>query len=179
MNKITSILLTGMVAIFFTISSAFAADTMMGEKSATIRYATNIIGAAVSNMQGEKLGKIIDLTIDRDRITFAVLAHGGIMGFGEKIIPIPINALTFKGDKTVIIDISEDKLAKAPSFEKSRRPDFSNRQWSEDTYRFYGAQPFWKEGSTEPTMGEEENPVKERLKEKMQQMYDEKMKPRN
>jgi len=167
-----------MVALVFALSSAFAADTMTGKKSTTIRYATHIIGAAVSNTQGEKLGKIIDLTIDLDRITFALLAHGGILGIGEKIIPIPISSLTFKGDKTVIIDISEDKLAKAPSFEKSRKPDFSNRQWTEDTYRFYGAQPLWKESGTESTMGED-NTIKEHLKEKMQQMYDEKIKPKN
>jgi len=178
MNKTTSMLLTSMVTIVFALRSAFAADILTGENSTKIRYATNIIGAAVSNLQGEKLGKIIDLTIDQNRITFAVLSHGGIFGIGEKIIPIPINALMFKGDKTVLIDISENKLAKAPSYEKSRRPDFSNRQWAEDTYRFYGAQPFWKEGSTEPTM-KEDNFLKEHQKEKMQQMYEEKMKPKN
>ena len=178
MNKIASMLLTGMVASVFTVSSAFAADILTGENSTKIRYATNIIGAAVSNLQGEKLGKIIDLTIDHNRVTFAVLSHGGIFGIGEKIIPIPINALIFKGDKTVLVDISENKLAKAPSYEKSKMPDFSNRQWTEDTYRFYGAQPFWKEGGTEPAM-KEDNLVEEHLKEKMQQMYDEKMKSKN
>jgi sporulation protein YlmC with PRC-barrel domain len=178
MKKITSILATGMIASVFILSSALTAGTMTGESGVTIRYATNIIGAEVSNMQGEKLGKIIDLTIEQNRITFAVLSHGGILGIGEKITPIPIDALTFKGEKTVLVNISKNKLAKAPTFERSQRPDFSNRQWTEDTYRFYGAQPFWKEGSTEPVM-KEDHLMKEHLKEKMQEMYDEKMKPKN
>lgn len=185
MKKITTIILISMIALVFVLSSAYATDMMMTESSTTIHYATNIIGATVNNLQGEKLGKIIDLTIDQNRITFAVLSHGGIVGVGEKLIPVPISALSFKYEKTVLLDISKNKLLTAPSFEKSQRPDFSNRQWTEDTYRFYGAQPYWKEGSmehmkdrTEPMM-EKETSMKEQMKEKMQQMYDDKMKPKH
>jgi hypothetical protein len=177
MKKITTIILICMIALVVVLSSAYATEMMMTERSTTIHYATNIIGATVNNLQGEKLGKIIDLTIDQNRITFAVLSHGGIVGVGEKLIPVPISALSIKDEKTVLLDISKNKLLTAPSFEKSQRPDFSNRQWTEDTYRFYGAQPYWKEGSTEHMM-EKETPMKEQMKEKMQQMHDDKMKPK-
>jgi len=177
MKKITTIILISMIALVVVLSSAYATEMMMTERSTTIHYATNIIGATVNNLQGEKLGKIIDLTIDQNRITFAVLSHGGIVGVGEKLIPVPISALSIKDEKTVLLDISKNKLLTAPSFEKSQRPDFANRQWTEDTYRFYGAQPYWKEGSAEHMM-EKETPMKEQMKEKMQQMHDDKMKPK-
>ena len=177
MKKITTGILISMIALVVVLSSAYATEMVMTERSTTIHYATNIIGATVNNLQGEKLGKIIDLTIDQNRITFAVLSHGGIVGVGEKLIPVPISALSIKDEKTVLLDISKNKLLTAPSFEKSQRPDFANRQWTEDTYRFYGAQPYWKEGSTEHM--EKETPMKEQMKEKMQQMYDDKMKPKN
>jgi sporulation protein YlmC with PRC-barrel domain len=177
MKKITTIILISMIALVVVLSSAYATDMMMTERSTTIHYATNIIGATVSNLQGERLGKIIDLTIDQNRITFAVLSHGGMLGVGEKLIPVPISALSIKDEKTVLLDISKNKLLTAPSFERSQRPDFSNRQWSEDTYRFYGVQPFWKESGMEKMM-EKETPMKEQMKEKMQQMHDEKMKPK-
>jgi len=149
MRKITTTILINIVALVLVLSGAYAAETMMSERSTTINYATNLIGATVSNLQGENLGKIIDLTIDQNRITFAVISHGGMLGVGEKLIPIPMSALSIKDEKTVLLDISKDKLLTAPSFVRSKRPDFSNRQWTEDTYRFYGVQPFWKEGGME------------------------------
>ncbi|MBI5097990.1 MAG: PRC-barrel domain-containing protein [Nitrospirae bacterium] len=153
MRKLSTIIAINMIALVLVLSGAFAAEMMMTEKSATIHYATNLIGATVNNLQGETLGKIIDLTIDQNRITFAVLSHGGVLGVGEKLIPVPMSALSIKDEKTVLLDISKDKLATAPNFERSKRPDFSNRQWTEDTYRFYGLQPFWKESGMEHMMG--------------------------
>lgn len=148
MRKVTTIILINMVALVLVLSGAYAAE-MMSEKITTINYATNLIGATVSNLEGETLGKIIDLTIDKNRITFAVISHGGMLGVGEKLIPVPMSALSIKGEKTVLLDISKNKFLTAPSFIRSKRPDFANRQWTEDTYRFYGVQPFWKEGGME------------------------------
>ena len=148
MIKLTAIILINMVALSLILSGAFADEAMMPEKSATMQYATNLIGSKVNNYQGETLGKIIDLTIDQNRITFAVLSHGGVLGIGEKLIPVPISALSIKDEKTVLLDISKDKFLTAPIFERYKRSDFSNRQWT-DTYKFYGVQPLWTESGME------------------------------
>ena len=147
MRKLATIIVINMIALVLVLTGAFAADMMMSERSATTQWASNLIGTTVKNLQGETLGKITDLTISKDRVTFAIISHGGALEIGDKLIPVPMNALSIKDDKTVSLDISKDKLATAPNFEKNSKkwPDFSNRQYAEDTCRFYGVQPYWKE----------------------------------
>ena len=147
MRKLATIIVINMIALVLVLTGAFAADMMMSERSATTQWASNLIGTTVKNLQGETLGKITDLTISKDRVTFAIISHGGVLGIGDKLIPVPMNAVTITDNKNATLDISKDKLATAPNYEKNSKkwPDFSNRQYSEDVCRFYGVQPYWKE----------------------------------
>ena len=147
MRKLATIIVINMIALGLVLTGAFAADTMTDKRSATTQWASNLIGTTVKNLQGETLGKITDLTISKDRVTFAIISHGGALEIGDKLIPVPMNALTITDNKNATLDISKDKLATAPNFEKNSKkwPDFSNRQYAEDTCRFYGVQPYWKE----------------------------------
>jgi len=158
MRKITTIIAINMIALALVITGAFAAD-MMSDRSTTTQWASNLIGTTVKNLQGETLGKITDLTISNDRVTFAVISHGGVLGIGDKLIPVPINALRIADDKNAILDISKDKFASAPNYEKSAKqyPDFSNRQWTADTYRFYGVHPYWEEKGMDKTLEKEKS----------------------
>ena len=145
MRKLTTIIALNMIALVLVFTGVFAAD-MVAERSATTQWASNLIGSTVKNLQGETLGQITDLTISKDRVTFAVVSHGGVLGIGDKLIPVPINALLITDNKNAVLDINKEKFATAPNFEKNAKkyPDFSNRQYTEDTYRFYGVQPYWK-----------------------------------
>ncbi len=146
MRKLTTIIAINMFSLVLVLTGVFAADTMTSERSATTQWASNLIGTTVKNLQGETLGKITDLTLSNDRVTFAIISHGGVLGIGDKLIPVPMNALTITDNKNATLDISKDKLATAPNYEKNSKkwPDFSNRQYSEDVCRFYGVQPYWK-----------------------------------
>ncbi|MBI5057850.1 MAG: PRC-barrel domain-containing protein [Nitrospirae bacterium] len=159
MRKLKTIIVINMIVLGLVLTGAFAADMMRSERSATTQWASNLIGTTVKNLQGDNLGKITDLTISDNRVTFAVISHGGVLGIGDKLIPVPINALTIVDNKNAVLDISKEKLATAPNFEKNAKkyPDFSSREYTEDTYRFYGVQPFWKEGSMEHMMEKEKS----------------------
>ena len=154
MRKLTTILVINMIALVLVFTGVFAAD-MTRERSSTTQWASNLIGSTVENLQGETLGKITVLTISDNRVTFAVIS----MGAGDRLTPVPINALTIADNKKVVLNITKDKLATAPSYEKDSKkwPDFSNRQWTEETYKFYGVQPFWKEGGMEKMMEKEKS----------------------
>ena len=137
MRKPATILIINMIALGLVLTGAFAAD-MTRERSSTTQWASNLIGTTVENLQGEPLVKITDLTISDNRVTFAVISHGGVLGIGDRLIPVPMNALTISNNKNAVLNISKDKFATAPSYEKDSKkwPDFSNRQWTEDTYKF-------------------------------------------
>jgi sporulation protein YlmC with PRC-barrel domain len=144
MKRIIVMLAISIVALTLAVSGAYAGE--MKSTSSDIMKGSKLIGAAVENNQGEKLGKISDLVYDarENRLTFAILSHGGVLGVGDKLIPVPISALTFRSEDTAVLDITKEKLATAPSFEKSKWPDMANRQWIDDTHRYFGVSPKWE-----------------------------------
>ena len=146
-----------MIALGLVLTSAFAADMMTSERSATTQWASNLIGTTVKNLQGETLGAITDLTISNNIVTFAVISPGGALTIGDKLIPVPMNALKITDNKNATLDISKEKLATAPNYEKNSKkwPDFSNRKYAEDTYRFYGVELYWKANDMEHMKGKE------------------------
>lgn len=170
MKKTTFVISAVVMALLLAVPATYAVEHMMGSMGAATHRASNLIGSSVINQQGENLGKISDLVIDsqNDRVTYVILSESRMLGLSGKLIPVPVNALTIKDEKTAVINISKQKLATAPSFEKGNWPDMTNRQWSEDTHRFYGVQPGWKERGMEK-MKEEGKSMKEGAMEKMEE----------
>ncbi len=56
---------------------------------------TSLCAQTVIDEAGEVLGSIVDLLLDleRGRIAYAVVASGGFMGLGERLVAVPWNAL--------------------------------------------------------------------------------------
>jgi sporulation protein YlmC with PRC-barrel domain len=147
MKKVITII--SVLMLMFAFTAAYAGGEKaheMKEMSGTSVRASEIIGSDVENRQGEDLGEISDLAIDPQsgRVAFAILSSGGILGIGDKQIPVPMKALSFREDK-VVINISKEKLEKAPSFEKDKWPDITDRTRYEKTYQYFGVRPHWEE----------------------------------
>jgi sporulation protein YlmC with PRC-barrel domain len=98
----------------------------------------------VKGQQGEELGRVQDLVVDpRGYVSFAVISHGGFLGWGEKLVAIPFSALKFdRTGRSVVVDASKEKFDTAPAFRVS---DLSNEKWAADDYRFFGQRPYWTE----------------------------------
>jgi sporulation protein YlmC with PRC-barrel domain len=109
--------------------------------------AAKIIGNRVVNTEGEQLGNIKDLMIDPEdaQIAYAVLSFGGFLGLGDKLFAIPLEALTFSEDHTVILNVDREVLKNAPGFDKDRWPDSAQYEagWLLDIYEYYGYSPYW------------------------------------
>jgi sporulation protein YlmC with PRC-barrel domain len=105
---------------------------------------SELTGTPVKNLYGDYLGKIRDFVIDHEgRIAFAIIAHGGFLGMGEKSVAVPFRTLTYgQKEKNFILDVSKERLAAAPTFDRYAL----SRTWAEDAYRFFGLQPYWTEG---------------------------------
>jgi len=122
-------------------------------------FAVNdIMDVHVKNLQGDVLGRIVDLIVDSEgKIALAVLSHGGFLGINVKETAVPFGALKYDPNaKQLILDISKEKLAAAPAFTMS---ELSNQREAEDIYRYFGEQPYWSEdgellrGVNEPLEG--------------------------
>ena len=95
------------------------------EETVNLMRAHDIRDIKARNPEGERLGDISDIVIDRDsgRIAYAVLSYGGILGFGEKHFAIPWEAVrTRSGEKVAVVDVDKRALDNAPGFSRDRMP---------------------------------------------------------
>lgn len=93
--------------------------------------ATMVCGAAVSGRDGAPLGTIRDVMFDSEGggIGYAVLAHGGVMGVGEKLFAVPWEELRALDDGSFEADASAEDLAAAQGIDKDAWPASAPADW--------------------------------------------------
>jgi len=87
--------------------------------------ASKLIGSPVRNTKAEELGKIENIAIDANTgaVAYAVMSHGGFLGLGEKLIPVPWSQLRRTSDGEVfVLDIDKKVLDKITGFDKDNWP---------------------------------------------------------
>jgi sporulation protein YlmC with PRC-barrel domain len=81
--------------------------------------ASKVKGTSIYNRNGEKLGHVEDIVLDKmsNEILFAVLGSGGILGAGEKYFPVPWSVLDYDTEKDAyVVPFGEAELKKAPTY---------------------------------------------------------------
>ena len=102
---------------------------------------SEMLKSVVENRSKEKLGKIEDFMVGVDgRLKYAILSHGGFLGIGDVLIPVPYKALMTGDEKgTAVLDIDKPTLEKALNFENKTWPDFTSAEWEEKIDRYFAA----------------------------------------
>jgi len=101
-----------------------------------------IEGTVVRRHNGEKIGKIERLMIDKvsGTIAYAVMSFGGLFGLGDSHYAIPWSLLKYNRSLDAYeSDIPDEQLA-TQSFENI---DFGNLADEEALHRHYGVGPYW------------------------------------
>jgi sporulation protein YlmC with PRC-barrel domain len=103
--------------------------------------AEKVIGTSVYNANGDDLGSIHDLMIDKrgGRVAYAVMSFGGFLGIGEKYHPLPWHVLTY--DETqggYNVGLSTEQLRDAPSYSERELSTFGNQADDERVNGYYG-----------------------------------------
>lgn len=84
---------------------------------ATGYRASQIVGSDVFNGAGETVGKVDDVIVSNDgKVPYVVLAVGGFLGMGQRLVVVGSSALAIKDGKIVITDASRDQLKALPEF---------------------------------------------------------------
>jgi PRC-barrel domain len=102
------------------------------------------VGTAVYNPQGEHLGSVYNLMIDKysGQVAYAVMSFGGFLGMGESYHPLPWRTLTYDTRKGGYVDIDRRRLETAPSYTSSTTPNWSDRTYGHRVDDFYGVPPY-------------------------------------
>lgn len=85
-------------------------------------------GTSVYNTDGEKLGSIDDLVIDKrsGQVCYAVLEFGGFLGMGTDRYPLPWSMLKYDTERDgYVVPIDKSTLEKAPRYTDGDLPAYT------------------------------------------------------
>ncbi len=103
-------------------------------------------GTSVENTNGDNLGHIRDIMIDKPsgKVGYAVLKYGSFLGMGGKLFALPWDQLKYDKERgAYIVDIPAETLKSAPSFEETSQPDWSDPSWNRSLHDYYGSGADW------------------------------------
>lgn len=108
--------------------------------------ADKVEGTTVKNPQGETLGSIENVMIDKlsGKVAYAVMSFGGFLGIGDRRHPLPWNALTYDtGQDAYVVGLDKQTLEKAPSYAPDERVDWEDEAWGRRVHDYYQVPPYW------------------------------------
>ena len=81
-----------------------------------------LLGRPVYNDKDEKIGKIEDIILNKDRsASYGIVSTGGFLGLGSHDVAIPAKQLQMKDDRLVLPGATKEQLRAMPTFEYARR----------------------------------------------------------
>jgi len=106
-----------------------------------------VTDTAVENARGDNLGRIEDIMIDKisGQVAYAVLNYGSFLGLmGGKLFAVPWNMLSYNTQRNAyVVDIPEEQLKNAPSFDAGTYPDWSDKTYHKRVHDYYGSAADW------------------------------------
>jgi len=96
-------------------------------------------GADVKSKNGDDLGKLEDMILDRrtGQITFAIVGKGG---FGDELHPVPWQGVQINSEKQVTLNVDKQKMQSAPTI-SADYSELNNPDAVIVIYQFYQVEP--------------------------------------
>lgn len=94
----------------------------------------------VLDSQGNELASIHDLVLNanQDKVEYAVLARGGVLGVGETLVAVPCTSLKPHPDKQAFtLTIDKQKFENAPGFTEVNWPNITDQNWARETGDYF------------------------------------------
>jgi hypothetical protein len=88
--------------------------------------ANSLTTTEVRSPAGEDVGKVVDFMLDTERgsVAYAVLATGGVLGVGAKMLAIPPQSLRLDGaGRCLQIAVDTSTLEAAPGMDRANPPE--------------------------------------------------------
>ena len=121
------------------------AETMT-QRPHTLVPSDRVEGTKVCRSDGKKIGLIKRLMIDKvsGGVAYAILSFGGLLGMGEKHLPVPWARMKYSTFlEAYELDLTDDELAKAPSYAADKDFDWGDRSDEIRIHTYYGSRPYW------------------------------------
>lgn len=110
--------------------------------------AGKVQGTPVYNTDGESLGELYDVMIDKTsgRIAYALMSFGGFFGIGERYHPLPWNSLKYDTrQEGYVVGISKEVLQSGPTVGAGEQPNWTAPDFADGLHRHYDTFPSWRQ----------------------------------
>ena len=111
--------------------------TVATDETLNLISADKVVGTSVYNRQGEKLGSVYTLMLNKlnGQVAYAVMSFGGFLGIGESYHPLPWRILSY--DTALggyVVDLDRRRLEGAPTYTSAEEPDWRTYPERIDAY---------------------------------------------
>jgi sporulation protein YlmC with PRC-barrel domain len=104
--------------------------------------ADKVTGTSVFNRQGEKLGSVYSIMLNKTngQVAYAIMSFGGFLGMGESYHPLPWKVLKYDPRQDgYVVDLDRNRLEAAPSYTARNEPNWSDRAYGQSVDTYYGS----------------------------------------
>jgi hypothetical protein len=134
----TSLLFGVMLAVL----GAAIASTSAQTQSTTVQV-SRLVGTKVKSSQGEEIGVVKDVMIDRSTGCMAYTGEGGARATGGgKLVAVPWAVYSPTSDVNALtVTVDRERIYSAPVFDYARIDEYSKPDYITNVYSYYGVSP--------------------------------------
>jgi hypothetical protein len=129
-----------------TTTRSSASQTIDQRETASLIGSDKVEGTAVYGSDGEKIGSVERIMIDKisGKVAYAVMTFGGVLGLGADYYPVPWSELTYDTNLGGYrVSFTNDRFKSAPKYSTSTDWNWS-RENDRRVYDYYGTDPYWE-----------------------------------
>ncbi len=123
-----------------------AGPEVMTRETARLIASDKVEGTPVRRSDGEKLGTIKRVMIDKrsGKVAYAVMTFGGFLGIGDEYRALPWSMLRYNENLDAYeLNVTEDQLRHAPALASGWDTGAIGRDWERNVHDYYRASPYW------------------------------------
>ena len=112
-----------------------------------------LIGMALRNQQGEKLGKVEDLVVDlkAGRVAAIFIRSDRYFGIGGRLHAVPVTQVRLNpAQDTLLLDVSKEAFAENPHYDISEWPNYRLPGYTAGVYSPYKIEPYNNDDAPKP-----------------------------
>src|SRR5947207_619469 len=131
--------------VMLAVLCATIAFTSAQTQSTTVQV-SKLVGTKVKSSQGEEIGVVKDVMIDRSTgcMAYTVLAtgEGGARARGGKFVAVPWAVFSPTSDVSALtVTVDRERIYSAPVFDYARIDEYSRPDYITNVYSYYGVSP--------------------------------------
>jgi len=148
LNLMKTLLIPGVIAVFLSLSmvSMSAQTQSTASSGATYIETSKFIGQKVKSSQGDEIGTVKDIVLDRSTgcLAYTVVSTSGGGGGarasgGGKMVAVPWAVYSPSSDLNVLtVTVDRERIYNAPVFDYARIEEYSRPEYMTNVYSYYG-----------------------------------------